>query len=188
MKIFNYSPHLLLYLRMLLGPVLLYGFFHQWSGFSYFTILLIATLTDIFDGIIARRLGIATEWLRRADSIVDTVFFIFMFIVLYLGYPETWQRFSIGLYIIFGLEMFRMVFDHIKFNKQASYHMWSAKLWGLTLLFGFSEVFLSGKGGLFFLISLIMGIVTNLEGIWASLILPEWRHDVKSIIHIKRSL
>jgi hypothetical protein len=39
-------------------------------------VILLATPSDIFDDIIARRLGVSTAGLRRADRIVDLIFWL----------------------------------------------------------------------------------------------------------------
>ena len=44
------------------------------SGFGL--CLIAAFLSDVFDGILARRLGVATPTLRRLDSIADSVFYL----------------------------------------------------------------------------------------------------------------
>jgi phosphatidylglycerophosphate synthase len=184
----NYTPHFLLYLRLALGPLILYLGLSDCDGFYLFVVLFVvlfvATLSDIFDGMIARKLGVATEWLRRADSVIDTAFFVFVLILFYMRYPETWERFSIGIYAIFTLEIIRIIYDQIKFKKQAAYHMYSAKFWGLTLLFGFSEIFITGQGGVLFSLCIVAGIITDMEGLVASVYLKEWQHDVKSFYSI----
>lgn len=45
-----------------------------------------AFLSDVFEGVIARRLGIATPGLRRLDSAADTLFFVAVAIVAWRLY------------------------------------------------------------------------------------------------------
>ena len=52
-------------------------------------ILTAAVLSDIFDGILARRLGVATPSLRRLDSAVDVVFYLAVGFALWLGYGSS---------------------------------------------------------------------------------------------------
>lgn len=183
-------PTLLLLLRAALGPVIFLGGWSGWPGEVLFLLLLLAVGSDFFDGVIARRLGVATEWLRRADSLVDTVFYVFVVLLAAVRYPGLFKDYWPGMATIALLEVTRFVFDHAKFKKQAAYHMWSAKLWGLALLLGFSELFLTGQGGIFFTAAIVTGVMTDLEGLTASFVLPEWRHDVPSLFHafaIRRS-
>jgi CDP-diacylglycerol--glycerol-3-phosphate 3-phosphatidyltransferase len=71
-------PYLLIYSRLLIGfLILLLSIYHipHYPAIAV-TLLVIGLLTDIFDGIIARRLNVSTERLRRLDSTVDQVFFV----------------------------------------------------------------------------------------------------------------
>lgn len=61
--------------------------------------------------------------------------------------------------------------------------MWSAKLWGVTLVLGLAETFITGRAGMFFLAAIIVGFITEIEGLAASFVLPEWHHDVPTIFH-----
>ena len=179
-------PHLLLAARVVLGPVLLIGGWAGWPGAALFGLLGAATLTDIFDGIIARRLGVATERLRRADSLADTAFYLCVGVLVVVRYPAVVAAYGPGLGAIVLLEGSRAVLDHYKFGRQAAYHMWSAKAWGLALLLGFSELFLTGDAGVFFALAIGLGILTDAEGLAASFVLPAWRHDVPSLFHALR--
>ena len=69
-------PLLLTALRAALGPVVVAMSLVAPSRLAFGACLVIAFLSDVFDGIIARRLGIATPALRRLDSIADTVFYV----------------------------------------------------------------------------------------------------------------
>src|ERR1700761_4270401 len=60
-----------------------------WTGHgtALAVLILLATLSDIFDGIAARRLGVSTPALRRADSIVDLVFWLATIAALFFLRP-----------------------------------------------------------------------------------------------------
>ncbi|HEY0512794.1 MAG TPA: CDP-alcohol phosphatidyltransferase family protein [Thermoanaerobaculia bacterium] len=176
-------PTLLVALRAALGPLILVAGLRHWPGFWLVAILVVAFLSDVFDGIIARRLGVATERLRLADSVVDIWFYLFVAGACLLAYPDVWRQHRVGILLVASLEASRWVFDLIKFGKVASYHMWSAKLWGITLFLGFCEVFVRGGPGVLFTTAIAIGVVNEIEGFLASLILPRWRHDVPSVWH-----
>jgi phosphatidylglycerophosphate synthase len=61
-------PVLLVATRFLLGPILLFLATQGATGGWFLLGITAAFLSDVFDGIIARRLGVATERLRVADS------------------------------------------------------------------------------------------------------------------------
>src|SRR5215469_1986808 len=69
-------PWMLVALRLGLCPLLLAGASAGWNRILLFFLLSLGVLSDIFDGIIARRLGVATSRLRRADSLADVIFWL----------------------------------------------------------------------------------------------------------------
>ena len=85
--------------------------------------MIVAVLSDYFDGVTARRLGVATANLRRLDSIVDTIFYVVAISVAWVLHPESIQKYTVALVILILLEIFRYAFDFIKFKREASYHM-----------------------------------------------------------------
>ena len=179
-------PHILIALRVVCGPCLIALAKYEAPGGLLFAVLVIAFLSDVFDGVIARRVGVVTAALRTADSVADTVFYVAACISLLLIDPRILVDHALTLGVLLLLEVVRLAVDRVKFGRVASYHMWSAKLWGVTLLLGFAEVYLSGEAGPLFALAIGVGILTNVEGLAASLVLAEWQHDVPSLLHALR--
>lgn len=87
---FKYQiPTLLVYSRLLLGFLILIVTLLQPQFFPIYTVvfLTLGLMSDIFDGIIARHLGVSNEKLRRLDSNIDQIFFICAIISIYLQQP-----------------------------------------------------------------------------------------------------
>lgn len=180
---FRQIPLYLIGLRILLAPVLLLMYGSEVESVWYGVVLTVGLLSDVFDGILARKWGVATEKLRSLDSIADTVFYAGVFLVAVLKHPQLLMPFWFPLACFFLLEIGRHVFDQVKFGRSAAYHMWSAKTWGIFLFAGFTEILVFDVAGIGFLGALTLGILTNLEGLGASIILREWHHDVPTIYH-----
>lgn len=176
-------PAALVAFRAIAGPALIAAEAMGGSGTILAGIVVLAFLSDVFDGVLARYLGVATEELRRADSIVDTAFYIAASIALLLRVPAVLIANATGIGMILGLELARQVLERLKFGRMAAYHMWSAKLWGITLLLGFCEAFVTGAPGPLFRAAVIMGVIADLEGLAASLVLSKWQHDIPTIWH-----
>ena len=149
-------------------------------------VVVAATLTDVFDGVLARRLNVATERLRRLDSAVDTVFYLAVLAALALRHGDVLRAHAVGLALLVGLEAVRHGFDVWKFGRTASYHMWSAKLWGLSLALGLVALFGWGAGGWPVVLAVWLGVATNVEALAASAVLSRWHHDVPSLVHAVR--
>jgi phosphatidylglycerophosphate synthase len=179
----NRVPAILIASRAVLGPAIVVACLGGASRYWMVGMLIAAFLSDVFDGVLARRLGVASEGLRLADSLVDILFYVCVAAACLLAYPEVWREHHVGILLVAGLEVGRWGLDLARYGKIASYHMVSAKLWGILLFLGFGEVFLRGGAGAFFTAMIAVGIYNEVEGLLASLLLPEWHHDVPSLWH-----
>lgn len=176
-------PQALIIFRFLLGPVILLAYFLESHPYWYVLILTLAFGSDFFDGVIARKLKVSTDRLRSLDSWADTTFYVCVFIVAVALHYAVIVEYWIALTLLLVLEITRHVFDHVKFGRSASYHMWSAKLWGVCLYLAFVQLLGWGETDYLFLLAIVVGILTDIEGLLASKILSSWRADIPSIFH-----
>lgn len=179
-------PLSLTVLRLILAPLVLALAAYAPSPAGLAACLIAALLSDIFDGVIARRLGVATPGLRRLDSIADTLFYAVCIGAAWLLYPRTLVVHAAPLLVLLGLELLRYAFDLLKFGREASYHMWSAKLWGPLLFLAFFSLLVLGRDGWLVDAAIVAGIVADFEGLLISWVLPRWRSDVPSVFHAGR--
>lgn len=156
------------------------------SGALFGLCLVTALVSDIFDGVIARRLGVATANLRRLDSAADSLFYIAAAFAVWRLQPDAILGRQGPLIVLAGLELFRYVLDLAKFGREASYHMWTSKLWGLFLFAGFMSLLAFGEDSVLVSLMVYLGIVADLEGIAISLALRHWQADVPTIFHAIR--
>lgn len=182
----RHVPFGLTLLRALLAPVVLFIGFTNGSSAGFAACLIAAFLSDYFDGVIARRLGVATPGLRRLDSAADSLFYLACVAVAWHLYPDAIRERWPELALLAALEVTRYIFDLIKFRREASYHMWSSKFWGLTLFIGFYALLVHGHTGVLVSLAVYAGIVADLEGLAISALLPRWQTDVPSFVHAIR--
>jgi len=179
-------PFLLTALRAALAPVMIMLALNPPASAGFAICLIVALLSDIFDGKIARRLGIATPNLRRLDSIADSIFYAAATWCLWLLHPDIITDNLPALILLLALELTRYLFDFIKFRKEASYHMWSSKLWGLCLFAGFFCALVFGTTGWPVYLAIYCGLLADCEGLLISAILPRWKNDVPTFVHALR--
>ena len=183
MRLLVHVPLALTAMRALLAPFIVLLAIAWPSELMFGIFLFVALLSDVFDGVIARRLGVATPTLRRLDSIADSMFYLCaMFAAWHLHKSEV-SEYLIPLAVLLFLEVVRYVFDYAKFRREASYHMWSSKAWGLALFFCFLSLLSFGKGGWPVALAIYLGIAADLEGLAISVTLKKWRTDVPSVFH-----
>jgi phosphatidylglycerophosphate synthase len=165
--------------RAALGPMLIAGAGCAWSPLMLAGIVVTALVSDIFDGVLARRWGCDTAGVRLFDSMMDTVFYLCVAAAMWVGRPEVLRGNARLLGGLLALEVVRFGFDLVKFGKAASYHSYLAKTWGLVMAVAVTAVFATGHTNGLVPVALGLGIACNLEGLAMSVVLPVWRRDVK---------
>ena len=177
------TPELLIAFRGLCAPAIFVLACFAFPGAVLAAVLVAAFLSDVFDGAIARRQGIATAELRMADTIVDTVFYVSAAIALHVAVPAAFDATWPLVVVVTIVHVSRKTFELTKYGRIASYHMWSSKLLGALLVVAFTQAFLATRTGALLGIALWVGVLNELEGFAASVVLPGWRVDVPSLIH-----
>ncbi len=181
-------PKFLILFRLLSGPLLLLMAWTSYSPLGFIFIFILAFLSDIFDGIIARRLGVSDAELRQADSFADVCFYGCVFVSAWRVYPNIIHQFSTPLLIVVFAQGLWWIVNLVKYGKPASYHTYSAKLWGITLFIATVALFGFNYAGVTLWLAIIVGLIHTVEEIIMTLILPVWKHDILSIVHAYKLL
>jgi len=182
----NRLPLLLTALRAALAPLVVLLALVAPLEPAFALCLTVALVSDIFDGVLARRLGVATPGLRRLDSVADSLFYLAATFAVWHLAPAVIARRWAPLLILAALELARYAVDWVKFRREAAYHMWSSKAWGLALFCAFMSVLAFGVDGLLVDAAIGIGIAADLEGLAISLALTRWHNDVPSLVHALR--
>jgi len=178
-------PIALIFSRLLIGfIIILLSIFHASSyPFLAITLLSIGLLTDVFDGIIARRLNISSEKLRRLDSSIDQVFFISVAVATYIQCPDFFKTNLIKLIILGAFEASTYVLSYIKFKKEIATHSIGAKIWTITIFASLVEIMVHCESVVLFEICFWIGLATRLEILAIVFTLKQWTNDVPTIYH-----
>lgn len=178
-------PFLLIAIRFILAPVILLLAYSlgEDSQFLILGLMYFGLLTDIFDGIIARKAGVSSEKLRRLDSQTDLIFWLSLGFAAYFLHPEIIKNEWKGIALLFIMEGLCYIISWLKFGKETCTHAWLSKLWGLSLLLALTYLIGMQKTGWTFMLTIILGFVAHLDVILIILILPKWQYDVPNSYH-----
>lgn len=181
-------PFLLIAVRFILAPVIvsLACFAGEKQRFLILAFMYFGLLTDIFDGIIARKTGVSSERLRRMDSQTDLVFWLSLGCAAYLLKPDLIKEEWKGILLLLVMEVLCYVVSIVKFRKETCTHAWLSKLWGLSLLLALTFLIGFKKTGWTFDLTVILGFISHVDVILIVLLLPKWRYDVPSFYHAWR--
>jgi phosphatidylglycerophosphate synthase len=138
-------------------------------------------VSDVYDGVLARRWGTESAGLRVADSAADTIFYLGVLAAVVLRHwPVLHERLGLLLALMI-LEGLRLGFDWAKFRRMASYHSYASKFWGILLATTAIALLCFNRAFWLVSVALAWGIVCDIEGLAISAILPAWTHDVKTV-------
>jgi len=173
-------------LRLLLAPVLVWLVYAGAPGVVFAGVVLVAFVSDYFDGVIARKLGVASAELRHFDSRADLVFYATAAWSVWRLHPDVVRSVAVPGLIVIGLDVVRHIFDFAKFGRDVAYHAWSSKVWGLSLALALVLLMGFGISQPFVGITVVLGLIAQIEGLLISVALPVWTHDVPTLIHALR--
>jgi phosphatidylglycerophosphate synthase len=181
----NQVPFALIMSRLVLGFLIVILAIAQFSMYREIiaALILLGLISDIFDGIIARRLNISSQKLRRMDSSVDQVFWICCLIGAYLICPVFFRANFVKLLILIFVEGLAYVIGFIRFKKEVATHAISSKFWTLTIMGSLIQVVLNCNSLVLFEICFWLGLLSRFEIIAILLIIKTWTNDVPSVYH-----
>lgn len=168
-------------IRILAAPFLLYL---AWSNQkTWFLILLVFSLaTDAVDGFVARKLNQVSEWGAQLDSWGDFGLFVITPLCVWWLWPELARREGIFILLFLAAFFLPLLIGFIKFQRLTSYHTWLAKTSGILLSLGVT-ILLIWKNGLVFRFSVGLFMLSALEEIAITLVLPAWQSNVPTLRH-----
>jgi CDP-diacylglycerol--glycerol-3-phosphate 3-phosphatidyltransferase len=182
----RHVPFALTTLRLLLGPVALALAIANAPRWIFLPLLLAGTLSDIFDGILARRFGVATPALRRYDSITDVIYYLFILGALWRLCHEVVVQNLWAVAVVLLTEVAVITLCAVKFGKYPATHSWGAKFYGLCLL-GCLIALLAFDAGNWAIITLaIVTAVTNSEIFLMHLLAKTPPVDVRSVFSLRK--
>jgi CDP-diacylglycerol--glycerol-3-phosphate 3-phosphatidyltransferase len=146
-------------------------------------IVVTGILSDIFDGILARRLGVSTPALRRYDSVTDLIFWLCILAATWRVAPEVIRPNGPQLMVLLASEVVCMAASLLRFRRFPATHSYLAKAYGVALAIVF--ILLLGAGGPAWLVPglVMLGLAANAE-VLAILLLSETAPvDVPTFFH-----
>jgi CDP-diacylglycerol--glycerol-3-phosphate 3-phosphatidyltransferase len=182
----KHLPFALTTLRLLLGPIALVCALTNVPRWVYLPILITATLSDIYDGILARRFGVATPALRRYDSVTDVIYYLFILTAALLlcktVAAQNWPLIALILLSEAGC----ILVSYVRFGKYPATHSYLAKFYGLCLLAALIALLVFNAGSWAIIALTIVALTANIEIIAIHFVMNTPPVDVRSIFALPK--
>jgi CDP-diacylglycerol---glycerol-3-phosphate 3-phosphatidyltransferase len=182
----RHLPFALTTLRLLLGPVALACALTNMPRWVYLPILATGTLSDIYDGILARRFGVATPALRRYDSVTDVIYYLFILVAAFVLCKTVITQNWLLIALILLSEAGCILISYIRFGKYPASHSYMAKFYGLCLLAALIALLVFNTGSWTIIALAIVALTANLEIIAIHFVMNTPPVDVRSIFALPK--
>ncbi len=184
----RHLPFALTTLRLLLGPIALACALTNFPRWIYLPILVTATLSDIYDGILARRFGVATPALRRYDSVTDVIYYLFIlaaaFVLCRTVITQNWLLIA----LILLSEAAVILVCYARFGKYPATHSYLAKFYGLCLLAALTALLVFNTGSWTIIALTAVALTANIEIITIHFLMHTPPVDVRSVFALPKKL
>jgi len=165
-KIMETIPWILIALRALLPlPIWWVAHFNA-PGTLAAICILIAALSDVYDGVIARKIGSSTPLLRRMDSVVDLFFLVSTICIFVIYHSSVGIAGLSAITVMFLMSMIGHAIAIIRFKRNAAVHSKLLKLYAVFVYVGFFFAWITGNLSPWIFIALAVGIIAEAERHW----------------------
>ena len=174
-------PNILSLFRIIAAPFLLLSGWYD-LPILFFILLGMMLLSDLLDGMIARKLEHTTERGSRLDSYGDILTYMSTPLAVWWLWPDIVKEELYYIIAAIVIYILPAIFSLLKFGKLASYHTWITKITavlmsaGVVMLLGFDNNFL-------FHIAVYFLVIAMIENIAITFIIPKPKSDIYSIWH-----
>ena len=179
MRIIRQIPNALTISRFFIAAFLVLDAKNGYASKYFLPLFIFAGFSDFLDGFIARKMKATTSHGCVLDGYADIALSVGAFLSAYWLYPAIIKKYIWGVVILLFLQIASWVFSIIKFSRMTSYHTYSAKIWGIAIFISLGIVFAFSNGSLL-LLMLLVGILSNIDEIVITAVMPYWRGEISN--------
>lgn len=165
-----------------IGSTPLLGYLAATGAERPFAWLLVpALLSDVADGFIARRFGLASRLGSQLDSIGDALLFAAATAGVVVFHPELLREHALAAALLLGGWGVELVAALARYRRPSSFHTYASKLAGALLGLMVGVLFVFGVPPQLFYAAIAVGLAAQAEELTLVWLLPEWRADVRGL-------
>jgi CDP-diacylglycerol--glycerol-3-phosphate 3-phosphatidyltransferase len=184
----RHVPNVISALRLAAVPVL--GLL-AWRGEGeLFTwLLVVAMLSDIADGLIARMFRLTSKLGALLDSIADTLLLFAAGYGSWVFHPDVVREHWPAGAVLLGFWVLENIAALARYRRLSSFHTYLSKAAGYALGIFVGVLFVFGFQAWLLYLAVGLSVAGNIEELWLLRLLPEWEADVKGAwwVHRRRS-
>lgn len=177
-------PNLLSASRIALAPALL---LLSWQGLpgAFLAVLASALLTDLLDGLLARRLGQVSDRGAELDSLGDLCIYLTVPVAAWWLWPEVVLRDPVTVAVIVASYTCTSALGLLRYGRVKSFSTWSGRVSACVLSAGVVLLLLDVSVWPLRVAAAVV-VLSDLEEIAMLALLPRWQANVPSLWHAAR--
>ncbi len=178
------APNLLSAFRIVCVPVLL-AFAWRGAVTPFLILFALGLVSDVLDGVLARRLGRETAFGARLDQWGDFALWTSLPLAAWWLWPAVIGRESRYVILALACMLLPTTIAYLKYRAVPGYHTWSVKL-GSVLMGISAPLLLLFDIAWPFRIAALFQVVCAIDELGITVLSAECRHDVPSVLHALR--
>lgn len=183
--LWRHLPNALSAARIGAAPVL--GYLAATGAARPFAWLLVpALLSDVADGLIARRYGLVSRLGAQLDSIGDALLFFVTVVGVVVFHPDLLRAHAVAAAALVGSWSAEILAALVRYRRPSSFHTYASKAAGALLGLMVAVLFVLELPPLLFYVAIGASVAAQLEEMALVLALPEWRTDVRGLYWVLR--
>ncbi|MGH0036330.1 MAG: CDP-alcohol phosphatidyltransferase family protein [Myxococcota bacterium] len=177
-------PNGLSLFRILCVPLLLWL---AWEGRMevFLGVFVLALVSDVLDGLAARRLGLETELGAWLDQTADFALWVSFPLGAWWLWPEILRREAGWAVLSILCLLGPSAVAWLKYREIPGYHTWTAKTCAVLMGIGVPLLLVFDQAIPFRVAAVFMGVAA-VDELGITWVLPTCRHDVPSVVHAMR--
>jgi phosphatidylglycerophosphate synthase len=140
---------------LLIAPI--FGLLWAGQATAALALYVLAALTDLVDGWLARRFKQSSEFGAQLDAVVDNLFSVAILGFLALAYPGLIARQWLAAAVLFGGPVIYLGVSWLMTRRLMMFHVWSAKIGAFLLFCLWPAIAVTGWTGWLWLSALVVG-------------------------------
>ena len=182
---FRQFPNVLSAARIAAAPVLaVLAWQEALQPFTW--LLVIALLSDIADGLVARAFKLQSKLGALLDSIGDTLLLFAALYGIWVFHPDIVREHAVAGLVLVGAWVTENVAALLRYGRLSSFHTYLSKTAGYLLGIFIGVTFLFGFQPWLLYLAVTVSVLGNLEEMALLALLPEWRADVRGLWWVLR--
>ena len=169
--------------RLGLGPILVLLCWTNATWVWAVSIVVLAFVTDVYDGVLARRWGVVTDQLRRSDSAADVAFYICVILGFAIAHPQVISNNGLPIAGLVATEALCQTINFLRFRLHTATHTYLCKIWSVFLCLTSIVIFSNHDAQLTLDITLVLGYLAYADVLLIICLLPNPAVDVPSSFH-----